>query len=308
MLYWNVGKRISEDILDHKRAEYGKGIMESLSLHLTEEYGRGWTKRNISWMVRFYDLFPDSEIWTSLMSKLSWTHIQRIIRVKNPIERDFYIELCKQEKWNVERLNERINSMLYERTTIANNSETDIRSELEQIKESGELTPEFVLRSPYFLDFLELESHFYEQDLEEAILRDMHGFLLELGAGLTFVDKQKRIQIGKKHFYIDLLFFNRKLKRLVCVDLKIDEFKTKYKSQMELYLKWLAKHEMQEDEKPPIGTILCTGKDAHSEEITLLELSDAGIHVAEYLTELPSKEVFQKQLRAAIERTRGILE
>jgi predicted nuclease of restriction endonuclease-like (RecB) superfamily len=152
---------------------------------------------------------------------------------------------------------------------------------------------------PYFLD---LSDRYLEKDLEDAILREIEQFLLELGAGFTFVARQKRLQIDNDDFKIDLLFYNRKLKRLVAIDLKLGAFRPEHKSQMELYLRWLAKYEQESDELPPLGIILCAGK--KQEQIELLELDKSGIHVAEYLTVLPPKEVLQTKLHDAIATAR----
>ncbi len=178
MLYWNVGKRISEDILKQDRAEYGKQIIHSLSEFLIKEYGRGWSNASIHRMVQFYEIFQDEQIVASLMRELSWTHIVKIISIKDQLKRDFYIEMCKQEQWSVRRLNERINSMLFERTSIATLPDSVIREELDQTQESGAVSPDMVLRSPYLLDFLDLDGDFYETDFESAILKDMHRFLI----------------------------------------------------------------------------------------------------------------------------------
>ena len=175
-------------------------------------------------------------------------------------------------------------------------------SELSSLRKSGEMTTNLLLKDPYVLDFLGLSDRYLEKDLEDAILREIEQFLLELGVGFTFVARQKRLQIDNDDFYIDLLFFNRKLKRLVAVELKIGEFKAEYKGQMELYLRWLAKNEQEIDEQPPLGIILCTGK--KQEQIELLELGKSGIHVAEYLTVLPPKEALQAKLNQSIKAAR----
>jgi YhcG PDDEXK nuclease domain len=166
-----------------------------------------------------------------------------------------------------------------------------IRRELKNLQEEQAPTPDLLLKDPYVLDFLGLNDHYLEKDLEDAILRELEQFLLELGAGFTFVARQKRIQLDDDDFYLDLLFYNRKLKRLVAIDLKIGKFKPEYKGQMELYLRWLARHETEPGEEPPLGIILCAGKKA--QQIELLELDQSGIHVAEYLTVLPPREVLE---------------
>jgi hypothetical protein len=166
--------------------------------------------------------------------------------------------------------------------------------------------PDVLLKDPYVLDFLGLNDHYLEKDLEDAILRDMEQFLLELSAGFTFVARQKRLQIDHDDFYIDLLFYNRKLRRLVAIELKLGAFKAEYKSQMELYWRWLAKHEREPGEEPPLGIILCAGK--KQEQIELLEFDKSGIHVAEYLTVLPPREQLQAKLHQSIEAARSRLQ
>ena len=192
--------------------------------------------------------------------------------------------------------------MLFERTALSRKPESTIRHDLDRLRQQNELSPDLLLKDPYILDFLQLNDRYLEKDLEDAILRDIEQFLLELGAGFTFVARQKHLQIDSDDFYLDLLFYNRKLKRLVAIELKLGSFEPGYKGQMELYLRWLAKHELEPDENPPLGIILCAGKKL--EQIELLELDQSGIHVAEYLTVLPPKEVLQAKLQQAIAQAR----
>ena len=220
----------------------------------------------------------------------------------DPLKRNFYIEICCLEGWSSRQLQERINSMLFERTAISRKPEETIRHDLEQLHQNQHISPDLLLKDPYILDFLDLSDRYLEKDLEDAILREIEKFILELGAGFTFVARQKRLQIDNDDFYIDLLFYNRKLKRLVAIDLKLGNFRAEYKSQMELYLRWLAKYDQENDEQPPLGIILCTGK--KQEQIELLELDKSGIHVAEYLTVLPPKELLQAKLQEAIATAR----
>lgn len=233
---------------------------------------------------------------------MSWTHIKALIYIDDPIKREFYLELCRLERWSSRQLQERMNSMLFERSAISRKPAEAIRHDLAQLRQEQRVQPDVLLKDPYVLDFLGLNDHYLEKDLEDAILREMEQFLLELGAGFTFVARQKRLQIDNDDFYIDLLFYNRKLKRLVAVELKLGAFKAEHKSQMELYLRWLAKHEQERDELPPLGIILCAGK--KQEQIELLELDKSGIHVAEYLTVLPSRETLQAKLHQSIETAR----
>jgi predicted nuclease of restriction endonuclease-like (RecB) superfamily len=190
--------------------------------------------------------------------------------------------------------------MLYERTALSRKPDELIAQELATLQETDRMSTDLLMRDPYILDFLGLQDTWLESDLETAIVREMEAFLLELGAGFSFVARQKRIQIDGDDFYLDLLFYNRKLRRLVAIELKIGEFKASFKGQMELYLRWLDKFEREADELPPLGIILCTGK--KSEQIELLELDKSGIHVAEYLTELPSRDVLAKRLHLAAAR------
>lgn len=305
LLYWHVGKSIETEILKGKRAEYGKQVVDNLSRQLTQTYGRGWGPKHLRNCLRLSEQFPDLAIVNTVCSQLSWSHLRLLSAMDDSIKRDFYIEIAQLEKWSVRQMKERIDSMLYERTALSRQPEEAIRHDLAQLRNENEVPPAILLKDPYVLDFLELNDRYTERDLEDAILREIERFLLEMGAGFTFVSRQKRLQIDDDDFYIDLLFYNRKLKRLVAIDLKIGTFRPEYKSQMELYLRWLQKHDQESDEQPPLGIILCAGK--KQEQIELLELDQSGIHVAEYLTVLPSKEVLQTKLHNAITAARNRL-
>ncbi|MBE9256456.1 YhcG family protein [Dolichospermum sp. LEGE 00246] len=302
LLYWQVGKRIHTEVLQGQRAEYGKQIIISLSQQLTQIYGKGWSEKQLRHCLHFAETFPDDQIVSTLRRELSWTHIKTLMYIDDPLKREFYIEIAQLEKWSVRQLQERINSMLFERTALSRKPEETIRNDLEQLRQIQQVSPDIVLKDPYILDFLNLRDRYLEKDLEDAILREIEQFLLELGAGFTFVARQKRLQIDNDDFYIDLLFYNRKLKRLVAIDLKLGNFQAEYKGQMELYLRWLAKYDQEPDEQPPLGIILCAGK--KQEQIELLELDKSGIHVAEYLTVLPPKELLQAKLQEAIASAR----
>ena len=305
MLYWQIGKRIKEEVLYDQRAEYGQQIVVSLAQQLTLEYGRGWSARHLHHCLRFAETFPDIQIVNALRSQLSWTHIRIIISLEDELKRNFYIEMCRLEKWSTRVLQERINSMLYERTAISRKPEETIKKELQQLGDSGQLTPDLVFRDPYFLDFLDLNDSYSEKDLESAIVAELQRFLIELGADFAFLARQKRITIDKRDYYIDLLFYHRRLKSLVAIDLKIGEFDAAYKGEMELYLAWLEKYESVEGENPPIGLILCAGK--NPEHVELLQLHKSKINVADYLTELPPKEVLLNKLHKAIAIARNTI-
>lgn len=306
VLYWKIGKRINIDILKNKRAEYGKQIVVSLTRQLEDIYGKGFDEKNIRRMMQFASVFIDESIVVSLTRQLTWTHIITLIPLKQPLQREFYAEMCRVENWSVKMLRKKIEGMLYERTAISKKPKQLITQEIKQLREEDILTPDLVFRNPYFLDFLGLKNTYSEKNLEDAILKELENFILELGQGFTFVERQKRMIIDGEDFKLDLLFYHRKLKRLVAIDLKLGKFKAAYKSQMELYLRWLEKNEMQVGEETPIGLILCA--QGNKEQIELLQLDKSGIKVAEYLTELPDKKLLQQKLHQAIEISKKHIE
>ncbi|MDD2229673.1 MAG: PDDEXK nuclease domain-containing protein [Candidatus Cloacimonetes bacterium] len=301
LLYWHIGKRLVDEGLKDDRNAYGKGTVESIASALTLEYGQGFAVKNLRRMIQFADLFPDEQIVVTLSRQLSWSHFVSIIPIKDPLSRDFYAEMCKLESWSVRQLRKSIDSMLFERVAISKQPETMIRKEFDLVK-TGEISPGFVMKDPYFLDFLGLKQAYSENDLEMAILREMEAFLLELGAGFTFVARQKRMIIDGEDFHLDLLFYHRKLHRLIAIELKLGKFKAAYKGQMELYLRWLDKYERAHQEESPLGIILCAVKG--KETVDLLELGESGIHVAEYFTELPSKDILVAKLDRSIKEAR----
>jgi len=305
-LNWKIGHRIRSEILQEKRADYGKEIVATVSRQLAIEYGHGFAEKSLRRMLQFTEAFPDEQIIASLMRQLSWSHFVELIPLKDPLKRDFYAEMCRIEKWNVRTLRQKIGSMLYERTALSKKPELVAQAELEMLRKQDQLTPNLVFRDPYVLEFLNLNDRYMEKDLEDAIMRELEQFLLELGVGFCFVARQKRIIVDDEDFHLDLLFFHRKLNRLIAIELKIDDFKPDYKGQMELYLRWLDKYERGAGEEPPMGLILCAGK--KSERVELLELDRSGIHVAEYLTVLPSKKILQEKLHKAIKHARQRLE
>lgn len=305
-LYWSVGHRIRQDLLKDKRAEYGERIVQTVSAQLKRDYGDGFSTRNLFNMVKFAAAFPNAKIVQTLSAQLGWSHFVELIPMADPLKRDFYAEMCRLERWGVRTLREKIGGMLYERTALSKKPAKLASIELKKLRATDQLTPDLVFRDPYFLDFLGLKGAYQEKDLEAAILREMESFILELGAGFSFVARQKRIQVGGNDYYLDLLFYHRKLRCLVAIELKLDKFKPEFKGQMELYLRWLEKHEQETDEAPPIGLILCAVK--NHEEIELLQLEKSGIRVAEYLTELPPRKILEKKLHDAIRLARERLE
>jgi len=302
MLYWKVGERIRREILQEKRAEYGQEIVPTLSAQLVQDYGNNFEVKNLWRMMQFAEYFSKEEIVVTLSRQLSWSHFIEIIPVKDTLAREFYAEMCRMERWSVRTLRKKIGSLMFERTAIAKKPETVIKMELASLREQDKLTPDLVFRDPYFLDILGLKGCFQEKDLESAILREMEAFILELGTGFSFMARQKRIIVGGEDFFLDLLFYHRDLRRLVAIELKMEKFKPDFKGQMELYLKWLDKHDRKPGEEHPIGLILCAGKS--DEQIELLELSKSGIRVAEYMTELMPKSLLEKKFHEAIKLAR----
>ncbi len=299
LLYWSIGKRINDEVLKNNRAEYGKQIIAGISEQLTQEYGKGWSEKHLRHCLQFAIVFPEKQIVYALRRELSWTHFRSIIYMDNQLKREFYIEMCKLERWSSRQLQERIQSMLYERTAISKKPELTIINELESLKNENILNPDLIFRDPYLLNFLGLSDKYSEKDLETAIIVELQHFITELGSDFAFLTRQKRISIDSRDYFIDLLFYHRRLKCLVAIDLKIGEFQAAYKGQMELYLRYLEKYEQVEGENTPIGLILCAGK--NEEHIELMQLEKSNIRVAEYLTLLPPQKLLIEKLHKAVE-------
>lgn len=304
-LYWQIGHRVRTEVLEGRRAEYGAQIVATLSRRLETKYGRGFNEKSLRRMVQFAFAFADVRIVATLSRQLGWSHFVELIPIKDALARDFYAEMCRVEQWSVRQLRERIDSMLYERTALSKKPEALIRQELTALRDKGELSPSLVFRDPYMLDFLDLADTYSEKDLESAILREIERFLLELGTGFAFVERQKRIMLDGDDYYLDLLFFHRRMQRLVAIELKLGDFKPTDSGQIELYLRWLDRHERQPSEQAPLGIILCAGK--KRETVEYLDLDARGIHVAEYLTELPPRAVLEDRLHRAIKAARDRL-
>jgi predicted nuclease of restriction endonuclease-like (RecB) superfamily len=302
MLYWHIGDRIRREILGEERAAYGEQIIATLSRQLTAEYSKGFSSQILQHMIRFAEVFRDEKILSTLWRELSWSHFREIMYLKDRLKRDFYVEMCRLEKWSVRALRAKINGMLFERTALARKPDELIEKELKALREEDSLTPDLVFRDPYVLDFLGLHDGYSERDLETAILRELEAFLLELGAGFAFVARQKRITIDGEDFYIDLLFYHRRLRRLIVLELKLEPFSAAHKGQLELYLRWLDRYERAPGEEAPIGLILCAEK--RREQIELLQLDQGDIRVAEYLTEKLPSALLERKLHEAIRRAR----
>ena len=305
-LYWRVRDRIRQDILQEKRAEYGEQIVATLSHQLTGEFGRGWDRSAISRAVRFSEVFPDPKIVATLSQQLGWSHFVELLPLKKHLQREFYAEMCRVERWSVRTLRQKIDGMLYERTALSKKPDKLIEQEIQKLRLEDQLSPDLVFRDPYFLDFLGLQGAFSEKDLETAILRDLERFLVELGSDFAFLARQKRMVVDGEDFHLDLLFFHRRLRRLVAIELKLGRFAPADIGQMEFYLRWLKKHEVRPGEEAPIGLILCAEKS--DERVELFELESRGVRIAEYLTELPPKDLLTRKLHDAVQLAQARME
>ena len=296
---WYVGTRIKEDVLYNKRAEYGKQIVINLSLKLTERYGSGWSEKTLRHCLRAAETFSEEDIVSATQRQLTWTHLKSLMYIKDPLERQFYAQMCSIEHWDTRTLDEKIDKQLYLQTALSRKPEEVIKKELEESKTNNQLLPDMVFRSSYFLDILGLPDVFSERDLENAILGQVEDFLSELGSDFTFVKRQKRITVDAVDYYIDLLFFHRELRRLVAIDLKLGKFKPEHEGQMRLYLRYLNQNDRKPWEESPIGLILCSeGNTEHIEYLMLDE--ESPIKVAQYYTKLPDKKLLSEKLRKAI--------
>lgn len=299
VLCWKIGERINTEVLFGDRADYGKEIVKELSKALTREYGKGFGRSNLFNMLKFQQYFSDYEIVQTLSGQLSWSHFVQLIGIEDKLKREFYAEISRIERWSVRTLKEKIANQLFERTAIARKPFAEIENNLTELKKSNHLGADLIFRDPYVLDFLNLDEAHNESELEQAILDELQKFLLELGSGFCFVDRQKRMTIDGEDYYLDLLLYQRDLGCLVAIELKMGKFKAADKGQMELYLRWLDKYEKRQNETSPIGLVLCTSKS--QEHVELLQLDKSNIRVAEYLTKMPPKEVLENKLHQTLE-------
>ncbi len=283
LLFWQVGKRINEEVLKNERAQYGKQIVATVSAQIEMKYGRNFNEKNVRRMMKFASEFSDFEILPPLAAKLSWSHFIELFPLKSIESKIYYAQNAIENNWGKRELRNQIERKAFERNEIANMQFSESQPSLLN-----------TFKDPYLLDFLHLKNTYLENDLEKAILRELESFILELGKGFAFMERQKRMIIDEDDFYLDLLFYNRTLKRLVAIELKLGKFEPNHKGQMELYLKWLNKYEKQEGENEPIGLILCA--ESNKEQVELLEMHKDGIMVAEYWTVMPPKIELEAKL------------
>ncbi len=302
-LYWNIGYFINVNLMQNNSLEYGGKILATLSQQLTIQYGKGYSYSALTRMCKVAN-YIDLENIATVSQQLSWSHLIEIATISDELKRDYYILISSQNQWSVRELREQMNKMLFERTALAKMPEDELKNQLQNLKKQNSTHPDLVFKNTYVLDFLNLPQYYNENDLENGLIMSIEKFIMELGNGFAFLERQKRISVDGEDYYLDLLFYHRKLKRLVAIDLKMGKFKPSYKGQMELYLRWLEKNEMQEGEEKPIGLLLCS--EGNTEHIELLMLNEPDIKVAQYLTELPNKQWFADKLHKAKELA-GIL-
>lgn len=303
MMYWHIGERINREVLENQRAEYGKQIVATVARQLQEDFGmKGFDEKNIRRMMQFAQLFPDKQIVAPLARQLSWSHFLIVIPLKDELRREFYLTMAASENWSKRMLQKEIDGMLFERMAIAGKPDELIKKELSSLRNDNVLSPDLVFKSPYFLEFTGLTGMYSEKTLEDSLVAHLEQFIVELGTGFSFVARQKRMIIDGEDFYLDLLFYHRRLHRLIAIDLKLGRFKAQYKGQMELYLRWLEQNEMEPGEDTPLGLLLCT--EGGEEQIELLQLDKAGIKVAKYMTELPPRDILIRQVQKSLEEAK----
>jgi predicted nuclease of restriction endonuclease-like (RecB) superfamily len=298
LMYWQLGDYINTHLRTNQRTEYGAKILATLSQQLTNAFGKGFTYTALTRMCKIADTFNHETIAT-LSQQLSWSHLIELAAINDELKRQFYTQMNITERWGVRTLRDKIDKMLFERTAIAKKPEDIIKKELQELQQSNYLSPDLVFKNSYVLEFLNLPALHSESDLENALILQIEQFIMELGNGFTFVERQKRISVDAIDYHLDLLFYHRKLQRLIAIDLKIGKFKPTHKAQMELYLRWLEKHEMQANENKPLGLLLCS--EGNTEHVELLMLDNEEIKVAQYLTELPNKQWFADKLHRALQ-------
>ena len=289
--YWNIGKSIVEQQGGEARAEYGAQLIKALSKQMTADFGKGFTISNLKYMRQFYLTFPNGH---ALRGELSWTHYRLLMKVENEKARQFYLEECAKSAWSTRQLERQINSFFYERL-LSSRDKAGVAGEIKKL-EPGK-SPEDIIRDPYVLEFLGLEQNasFYESDLEQALIDHLQKFLLELGRGFSFVARQKHFNVDGQHFYIDLVFYNYILKCFVLIDLKTGDLTHQDIGQMQMYVNYYTRYQMNEGDNPPVGLLLCAQKSDTLVQLTLPE-DNRQIYAAKYLPYLPTEEELKREL------------
>ena len=290
--YWEIGEQIYKACGENDRAEYGKNLLQYLSTQLSAEFGKGFSVRNLRNMRNSYLAFP---IRQTLSAELGWSHYLHLIKIEDETRRNFYAEECVKSGWSVRQLERQINSFFYERL-LSSRDKKAVSEEIQTLEPKPEY--EKIIRDPYVLEFLDLEKnpHFYEKELEQAVIDHLQKFLLELGRGFSFVARQKHITFDDRHFYIDLVFYNYILKCFVLIDLKIGDLAHQDLGQMQMYVNYYTRELMNEGDNPPIGIVLCADKSDAVVKYTLSEENNQ-IFASKYKLYMPTEEEFKKELK-----------
>ena len=311
--YWMIGRRIVEfEQSGEKRAEYGTALIERLAVDMAERFGRGFSRQNIWQMRQLYLSYPPERILQTVSGEssldsvashfpLPWSAYVRLLSVKNTRAREFYETEALRGGWSVRQLNRQINSQFYERTALSKNKAAML-TRGQKARPEDRVLPEEEIKDPFVLEFLDLKDEYSESDLEEALIDHLETFLLELGGDFCFMGRQRRLRIGDEWYRVDLLFFHRRLRCLVVIDLKVGKFTHADAGQMHLYLNYAREHWMHENENPPVGLILCSRKDEAVAQYALDGLPNQ-VMAAEYKTALPDEAI----LAAEIDRTRQVI-
>ena len=289
--YWKIGKEIYEACGENERAAYGKRILAELSERLTAEFGKGFSERNLQMMRRFYLTFQNAN---ALRSELSWTHYRELIKVADRDAREFYLEEAARAGWSSRQLQRQIHTMYYDRI-LASKDKDSVAAEIETTVPKPEY--EQIIKDPYVLEFLDLPAneHYYESDIEQALIDHLQKFLLELGRGFSFVARQKHFNLDGRHFYIDLVFYNYITKCFVLIDLKTGDLTHQDIGQMQMYVNYYTRELMNEGDNPPVGILLCADKSDTLVEYTLPE-NDRQIYASKYLPYMPTEEELKREL------------
>ncbi len=326
--YWNIGKTIVEKQGGANKAEYGDKLIVNLAKELTKDFGKGFSTTNLKYMRQFYMLFPinqtlssESQISQTLSDqlegkstngqlqidlanrfRLTWSHYCHLLRIENPLARQYYEEEAIKGNWSVRQLQRQISTLYYERL-LASREKKSVVAEMQSLTLSP-ARPEDIIRDPYILDFIGIKENtkFLERDIEQALISHLQEFLLELGNGFSFVARQKRITFDNKHFYIDLVFYNYVLKCFVIIDLKLGELTHQDLGQMQMYVNYYERELLNEGDNPPIGIVLCADKNESVVKYTLPENQNQ-IFASKYKLYLPSEE----ELKAELDKELSVL-
>jgi predicted nuclease of restriction endonuclease-like (RecB) superfamily len=291
--YWNVGRIIVEDEQNgNDRAEYGKQLLQQIAKSLTDEFGKGFDITNLRKMRQFYHLFPKQG---TVRLELSWSHYRRLIRIENKAARQWYVDETISNNWSARALDRQVSKLYYERL-LSSKEKIPVIKEAKEKTDVLQITPKDILRDPYIFDFLNLPSQsLLESEVEQSLIDNIQNFLLELGYGFAFVSRQKRLNVEEQDFYIDLVFYNFKLKCFLLIDLKIGKLTHQDVGQMDTYVRIYDKFEKGEDDNPTIGLILCSEKSEAVAKYSVLSDSKQ-LFSSKYLPFLPTEEELRREL------------